>query len=153
MADSSGNECPSEFLPLEIFQKRLDNAIDGLDGVRTVADNILITGNGITMQDPVADNDEKLKKLFEHRKAKQIKLNSDKIALKKVSMLYIGDILTFNAVKADPSKTQAILEMKQPDDVAGVRRVLGTVNYLAKFLPHLSQVSEQLQQLTKIDQP
>ena len=39
--------------------------------------------------------------------------------------------------------------MKQPSDVAGVRRILGTVNYLAKFLPHLSQVSKPLRQLTK----
>ena len=137
----------------EIFQQRLDQAIDGLDGVRTVADDILITGNGITMQDAAADHDEKLKKLFERCRAKQIKLNSDKIELKKTSMPYIGHILTSNGVKADPSKTQAILEMKQPDDVAGVRRVLGTVNYLAKFLPHLSQVSEPLRQLTKKDQP
>ncbi|CAB4015329.1 Hypothetical predicted protein, partial [Paramuricea clavata] len=43
--------------------------------------------------------------------------------------------------------------MKQPTDVAGVRRILGTVNYLAKFLPHLSQVSEPLRQLTKKNQP
>ena len=41
--------------------------------------------------------------------------------------------------------------MKQPDDVGGVRRVLGTVNYLAKFLSHLSQVSEPLRQLTEKD--
>ena len=43
--------------------------------------------------------------------------------------------------------------MKQPTDVAGVRRILGTVNYLAKFLPYLSQVSEPLRQLTKKNQP
>ena len=43
--------------------------------------------------------------------------------------------------------------MKQPGDIAGVRRILGTVNYLAKFLPHLSQVSKPLRQLTKKDHP
>ncbi|CAB3996545.1 Hypothetical predicted protein, partial [Paramuricea clavata] len=34
--------------------------------------------------------------------------------------------------------------MRPPNDVAGVRRILVTVNNLAKFLPHLSEVSEPL---------
>ena len=43
--------------------------------------------------------------------------------------------------------------MTKPTDVAGVRRILGTVNYLAKFLPHLSQTSEPLRELTRNGQP
>ena len=43
--------------------------------------------------------------------------------------------------------------MKQSIDIAGIRRILGTVNYLAKLLPHLSQVSEPLWQLTRNGQP
>ena len=137
----------------EIFQQRLHQAIDDLEGVRTVADDILITGNGATLEEATADHDLKIKRLFERCRAKQIKLNSSKIEFKKTSMPYIGHILTPDGVKADPAKVKAILEMKQPSDVAGVKRILGTVNYLAKFLPHLSQVSEPLRQLTKKDHP
>ena len=68
-------------------------------------------------------------------------------------MPYIGHILTSNGVQADPSKIQAILQMKQPNDVAGVRHIFGTVNHLAKFFPRLSQVLAPLRQLTKEEQP
>ncbi|CAB4030624.1 Transposon Ty3-G Gag-Pol poly [Paramuricea clavata] len=119
----------------EIFQQRLDQEINDLDGVRTVADDILVIGNGETMQEAVADHDRKLKELFDCCRAKHIKLNPNKIELKKTSMPYTGNILTSDGVQADLAKVQAILEMKQPTDVAGVRRILGTVNYLAKFLP------------------
>ena len=102
----------------EIFQQRLDQAIDGLDGVRTVADDILIIGNGDTLQAAVADHDKKLLALFERYRAKQIRLNPDKIELKKASMPYIGHILTSEGVQADPGKVQAILEMTKPTDVA-----------------------------------
>ena len=78
----------------EIFQQRLDQAIDDLDGVRTVADDILIIENGETMQEAVADHDRKLKELFDRCRAKHIKLNPNKIELKKTSMPYIGNILT-----------------------------------------------------------
>jgi hypothetical protein len=64
-------------------------------------------------------------------------------------MPYIGHILTSNGVQADPSKIQAILLMKQPNDVAGVHHIFGTVKHLAKFLPRLSQVLAPLRQLTK----
>ena len=47
----------------EIFQQRLDQAIDDLDGVWTVADDILVIGNGETMQVTVADHDRKLKEI------------------------------------------------------------------------------------------
>ena len=151
--DSSGSGCLLGSPAGEIFQQRLDQAIDDLEGVRTVADDILITGNGATLEEATADHDLKIKRLFERCRAKQIKLNSSKIEFKKTSMPYIGHILTPDGVKADPAKVKAILEMKQPSDVAGVRRILGTVNYLAKFLPHLSQVSEPLRQLTKKDHP
>lgn len=44
----------------EYFQHRLDQAIEGLPGVRTVADDILITGEGDTLQDAIKDHDKKL---------------------------------------------------------------------------------------------
>ena len=101
---------------IEIFQQRLDEAIDGLEGVRTEADDILITGKGETMTEAVTDHEQKLKRLLDRCRCKQIKLNSDKIELKATSMLCIGHILTSEGVKADPAKINAILEM-QPKSV------------------------------------
>ena len=43
----------------EYFQHRLDQAIEGLPGVRTVADDILISGEGDTVQEAVKDHDKK----------------------------------------------------------------------------------------------
>ena len=38
--------------------------------------------------------------------------------------------------------------MSDPIDEDGVRRVLGTMNYLSKFLPNLANVVEPLRKLT-----
>ena len=43
----------------EIFQRRLDQAIEGLDGVRTVADDLLIVGNRESMTGAVQNHDVK----------------------------------------------------------------------------------------------
>lgn len=129
----------------EIFQRRLDQAIEGLDGVRTVANDLLIIGNGESVADVVKDHDIKLEVFLRRCRERGIKLNEAKISLKKTSMPYIGHLLTADA---DPSKVEAIANLAKPTDVPGVRRILGMTNYLAKFLPKLSDVSEPLWQLT-----
>ena len=133
----------------EIFQRRLDQATEGLEGVRTVADDLLVIGNGITMEEAIADNDRKLTALLTRCRERNIKLNKEKIELKKTEMPYIGHLLTSNGVKADPTKIDVIQNLTKPTDVQGVRRIMGMVNYLAKFLPKLSDISEPLRRLTR----
>lgn len=135
----------------EIFQRRLDQAIEGLDGVRTVADDLLIIGNSESVADAVKDHEIKLEALVGRCCERGIKLhvNETKISLKKTSMPYIGHLLTSDRVKADPSKVEAISNLTKPPDVSGVRWILRMTNYLAKFLPNLSDISEPLQQLIR----
>ena len=132
-----------------IFQRRLDQAIEGLAGVRTVANDLLIIGNGESVADAVRDHDTKLEALLGRCRERGIKLNEAKISLKKTARPYIGHLLTSDGVKADPSKVEAKSNLTKPTDVPGVRRILGMTNYLAKFLPNLSDVSEPLRQLTR----
>lgn len=67
----------------EIFQRHLDQAIEGLAGVRTVADDLLIIGNGESVADSVRDHDTKLGALLGRCRERGIKLNEVKISLRK----------------------------------------------------------------------
>ena len=82
----------------EIFQRRLDQAIEGLDGVRTVADDLLIIGNGETVGDAVKDHDTKLEALLTRCRENGIKLSQTKFALKQTSTPYICHLLTVHGV-------------------------------------------------------
>jgi len=59
----------------------------------------------------------------------------------------MGHLLTPEGLKVDLSKVEAILEMPSPSDVKKLKRFLGMVNYLAKFLPLLSDMTETLRRL------
>jgi len=63
----------------------------------------------------------------------------------------IGHVATANGLQVDPHKVKAILDMPPPGDVAGVRRILGFVQYLSKFMPHLSDMTKPLRDLTQKD--
>jgi len=63
----------------------------------------------------------------------------------------MGHLLTTEGLLPDPEKITAVQNMQTPTDVKARQRLLGFLNYLAKFLPHLSDVCEPLRRLTDKD--
>ena len=61
----------------------------------------------------------------------------------------MGHVLTTEGVKPDPAKVQGLKDIPELTDASGVKRFLGTANYLAKFVPHLSSLADQLRETTK----
>ena len=56
-------------------------------------------------------------------------------------------MITCDGLKASKKNTDAVSMMSDTIDKEGVRRVLGTVNYLSKFLPNLANVVEPLRRM------
>ena len=132
----------------EIFQQKLDQVIEGIQGTARIADDILVWGNGETEQQALIDHDQNLEMLLERAQAKGLKMNAQKLKYRQREISYAGYILTTEGHKPDPAKVTAITNMPRPTDVSGIRRFLGMANFLAKFIPSLSEVSEPLRQLT-----
>lgn len=63
----------------EIFQRKLNDAIADLPGVFSVADDILVAGEGATYQQAVDDHDKKLEALLIRCRQRGICLNKDKL--------------------------------------------------------------------------
>lgn len=135
----------------EIFQQKLTQALEDMPGLYIIADDVLITGQGETQEEAERDHDEKLRLFLDRCRQKNIKLNADKFRLRQKETTYIGHRLTADGLKADPEKVRAIVEMPAPTDVKAVQRLIGMVNYLAKFCPHLSDQCKVLRDLTHKD--
>ena len=135
----------------EIFQKRLLQALEGLTGLACIADDVLLYGVGESLEEATVDHDRNLTQLLERCKAKSIKLNHEKMELRVPQLDLMGHRLTRQGLKPDPSKVEAILKLQPPKNKLEVQRLNGTVNYLAKFLPQLSQVTQPLRNLTHQD--
>ena len=132
----------------EEYQRRQDQAIEGLPGVRSIIDDILIFGEGDTDEEAIIDHDKKFRSLMERCRERNLKLNKDKLKLKLREVKFIGHLITNQGLKPDPEKIRAVMEMPKPTDVSGVRRIIGFVTYLSKFLPKLSDICEPLRKLT-----
>ena len=103
------------------------------------------------MEEARRNHDEALVQLLMRACKANIKFNKDKMRLHMSELLYIGHRISGNGVKPDPLKVVAIKGMATPKSASDVRRFLGMCNYLARFIPNLSQASEPLRRLTEGD--
>ena len=111
----------------------------------------MVYGIGKDKEEATKDHDKKMKALLERCRSKGIRLNKMKTELRKSEITFLGHILTSEGLKPDPEKIKAIVRMEPPKDVREVQRFNGMVNYLARFMPNLSEKIEPLRRLTNKD--
>ena len=100
-----------------------------------IVDDIIIWGEDKTQ------HDRRLKQVLDRVREKNRKLNPDKCEFRKTSITYYGHILSENGLGADPEKVRAVKEMPSPFDEAELQTFFQFVQYLAKFVPDLSEIT------------
>ncbi|KAL3892079.1 hypothetical protein ACJMK2_004316 [Sinanodonta woodiana] len=136
----------------EIFQRKLNEALSDLEGTFTIADDIIIVGCGDNEIVAQKDNDEKLAKLYKRCEDRHIVLNEGKKDMGP-EITFHGHRITPQGIKPDNDKIKAVLEMNAPADVTEIKRFCGLVQYMAKFVPNLSETFEPLRNLTRKNTP
>ena len=135
----------------EVWQRRMREHIEGLKGVEVIADDFVIVGYGNIPAEWQSDHDQNVHAFLNRCRERNLKLNEKKAWLRQQEVPFIGYVLTPEGLKPDPCKVEAIVQMPDPTDVHYLCRFLGMVNYLAKFLPCLSDETEVLRKLTERD--
>ena len=132
----------------EIFQRKLLEQLDGLEYTIAIADDYSIAS-------PEKEHDKAIHAFLQRCNDSNIRLNSspDKLQIRTPEMLLHGHVFTKDGVKPNPDKVQAIIDLPRPSDKSGVRSFCGSVQYLSKFIPNLSEEATVLRQLTKKDTP
>ncbi|KAL8616804.1 hypothetical protein ACOMHN_017841 [Nucella lapillus] len=125
----------------EYFQKKMDHILHGLEGVLCHMDDILIFGKN------KVEHDARLKLVLDRLSASGLTLNLDKFEFAKTQLEYLGQFINADGVQKDPAKVKAIIDMKEPENVPDIRRFLGMVNQLMKFVPDLVEKSKPLRDL------
>ena len=118
--------------------------VEDLDGVEVIMDDVIIAGDDTT-------HDERLLKFLERASEKGVKLNKEKCKIRQREVPYVGHLLTAEGLKIDPQKVKAIHEMPEPKTKEDVKRLLGFVQFLSRYLPRLSTVDAPLRELEKSD--
>ena len=129
----------------EVFQKRNEEAFSGIPGIQIVADDMIIAAKSTEEHDII------LTQVLQRAEERNITFNFEKMQLRVDEVKYLGTIITKEGMKPDPTKVKAITEMATPTDKAGIRRLLGMINFLAHHIPNMSIITAPLRSLLKSD--
>ena len=114
--------------------------LEGNTGETAIMDDILIAGYDVEHHDQI------FKQVMAKATAHNLRLNY-KCHIRRNSLSYVGHTITAKKLQPDPKKVRAIADMHEPRDKAGVKRLLGSVTYLAKLIPNLSDAHRPLKGL------
>lgn len=126
----------------EEFQCRLHDVLCCIEGVINIADDITVIGHGASLAEALVDHDRTVLELLEHLSEHNLRLNSEKVKFKTDTAPFMGHVLTPEGLELSAEIISAILDMPHLEDKAATRRFIGTINYLSKFWPHLSEVRD-----------
>ena len=129
----------------EIFQNAVSQTLAGLPGCRNLSDDIIIYGKTQT------EHDQNLKAVLQRLRECNMRLNKAKCAFSQRQVAFFGHIFSDGGVHPDPKKIAAIVNAAPPTCAKDVMSLLGTAQYVARFIRNYAAITAPLRQLTHKD--
>ena len=124
-----------------IFQRTMENILQGINHVCVYLDDILITGS--TEEEHLQNLDKVLTRL----ENAGIRLKRDKCVFLLPAVEYLGHKISGQGLQPTDEKIQAIQKAPAPKDITQLKSFLGSINYYSKFLSNLSNTLAPLYRL------
>lgn len=124
-----------------IFQRAMDQVLQGLPNVHCYLDDILVSGQDRAQH--LKNLDAVLTRLEEFG----LRVQKEKCEFFKESLEYLGHVIDAQGLHKSPEKVRAIVEAPAPTDVSQLRSFLGLINYYSRFIPNLSSILSPLNAL------
>ena len=118
----------------EIFQSSMSDLLKNREGCEAIMEDIIVYGES------AKEHDENLRNAFQVIKESGLKVSKEKCEIKKNKLTYCGHVFSADGVSPDPEKVKAITELQAPTNVPELRRLIGMINYLGRFIPNLATV-------------
>ena len=110
------------------FQAKMDQILEGLEGVVSIADDIVVHG---TTEE---QHDGNMWKVMERARQNGLIFSPDECLLKADSVMFFGCLYDKNGVQPDPEKVEAIRAMLAPTCLCELQEFIGMATYLSKFI-------------------
>lgn len=115
-----------------IFQRTMDNLLQGIPQVCVYLDDILVTGKS------TEEHLKNLEEVLSRLKNAGMHLKRSKWAFLLPQVEYLGHQISEKGLQPTAQKLKAIVEAPAPHNVSQLKSFLGMINYYSKFLPNLS---------------
>lgn len=125
----------------EEFSKGMDMIFQGLTGVARYMDDLLIYGES------QEEHDRNLSKVMEVVEANEIPLNKEKCLFNMKELEFLGYMVSDKGIRQTDERVGAIKSLSAPKSKEELQSLLGLINYVTRFIPHLATQTEPLRRL------
>ena len=129
----------------EVFHRNINGSFMDIVGVETDIDDILIWSKN------TEDHNRSLIVSLERAKKIGLTMKLNKCKFNANELIHDGLKISARGIEPEETKIKAIMEMPEPSDNEGIQRLLGLINYVAKFLPKQSEVTCPMTELLQKD--
>ena len=120
-----------------IFQRTMDNLLQGLDHVSVYIDNILVTGK--------REHLETLNEVLTRLESAGVRLK--KYTFMAEEVVYLGHRINREGIQPTDEKVQVISKTPRPTNISELWGILGLVSFYGKFMSNVSMVLAPLYKL------
>eukprot|EP00794_Sanderia_malayensis_P014472 gene14472-biopygen11586 len=124
----------------EIFQHTLQKSLQGIKGVKNLADDIIVFGS--TRE----EHDHALTECLARLAEKELTLSPAKCRFLQKSLNFFGQIFSERGTTPDPKRISTLENTKKPTSAQEVRSFLGMVNYSSKYIQDYATITAPLLQ-------
>ena len=128
-----------------IFHRRMSELLHRLEGTVVYMADIFCFGR--TME----EHDLRLQKVLDTIRAPGLRLNKEKCKLRQPTLIFLGQVISKDGITPSPERVTVITSVEPPTNVTELKRLLGMINYIGRYLPSLSNVLQPLNELLKSD--
>lgn len=129
----------------EYFAMNFSKILAGIEGCVYHMDDILIHAS------TVERHDEILNRVLSKLHQEGITLNRKKCVVASQSVKYLGHVISKQGISVDPDRVRAIRDFPNPVDKTELLRLLGMINFAARYINNKSEILEPLTSLLKKD--
>lgn len=118
-----------------IFQRAIDQILQGLPNVHCYLDDILVTGR------TEAEHLENLDAVLGRLEQFGLHAEKGKCDFFKESLEYLGHLIDAEGLHKSPQKVHGIVNAPIPSNITQLRSFLGLLNYYGRFIPNLANIN------------
>ncbi|XP_055523237.1 uncharacterized protein K02A2.6-like [Wyeomyia smithii] len=131
----------------ELFQREMENLFRGIDGLIVFLDDALIQGS------TEKEHDERLDEFMKRAEANNLKINKAKSVFGVKEAIFLGHVVSVHGIRPTHDKIQAILDLQPPSCMTELKSLIGTINFVGKFIPNLASMTACMGELLIKDTP
>lgn len=129
----------------ELFQDVLENHFGELHNVIIWADDILVMGN------TEEQHDKALLSVIKKAQELGIVFNKSKFQYKQTEVKYVGQVFNEQGMCLDKDRIESLISLKEPENRDQLRQILGSFNYVRRYVPDMANLMSVLFKLLKKD--